>query len=234
MRYATRTALALAFFSSLATPTLAQDVTPLTAKELSFSVENMDTTADPRKDFYAYASGIWQMTAVRPDDKAAIGPFDYMGEQLKSRMLSALTKAAADAATAEKGSTTQLVGDFYAAYMDTTRMDAVGMAAAQPELDRIKSITTKEDLSRFVARYAILTGDLFLFGFGPSADRVDNKKLSLYAASGDDGIPYPVVFQSADGAKEREAYRTFMRDALVVAGYDKRACGEGCGSRPQH
>ena len=34
----------------------AQDVPPLTSHELAFSVENMDTTVDPRIDFAGYAA----------------------------------------------------------------------------------------------------------------------------------------------------------------------------------
>lgn len=35
-----------------------EDTVPrLTARQLVFSVENMDKTVDPRKDFHSYASG---------------------------------------------------------------------------------------------------------------------------------------------------------------------------------
>ena len=221
MRNTTHCLAALALFSSLIAPALAREVPPLTPKELTFSVENMDISVDPRKDFYAYASGLWQKTAVRPERMPRIGPFDYMGEQLNARMLSALTKAGADAPTAEKGSTTQLVGDFYAAYMDTARMDSVGMAAAQPELDRIKAIANTQDLSRFIGRYFILTGDVFLLGIVPSTDHKDNRKQALFAVSGSAGLDFPAVFEGADGSSQREGYRTFLRKSLIVAGYDE-------------
>ena len=47
-------------------------VPPLTASELVFSIDNMDMTVDPRKDFHRYAAGTWLKTAVRPERAAMV------------------------------------------------------------------------------------------------------------------------------------------------------------------
>jgi putative endopeptidase len=199
-------------------------VPPLTARELVFSVDNMDRTVDPRKDFHRYASGTWLKTAVRPERLPSISPFDYMGEHLNAQMKVALARVAAEAPKAQKGSTAQQVGDFFAAFMDQARIDSLGMAPIQPELDRIAAISNLAEFAGYVGRYEIITGDFILLAAGPGPDRVDNSKMVTAVAPGALALEYPVVYSSPDGTPVREAYRAGIRDSLIIAGFEpKRA-----------
>ncbi len=198
-----------------------EDAVPrLTARQLVFSVENMDKTVDPRKDFHSYASGTWLKTAVRPERLPSISPFDYMGEHLNAQMKVALARVAAEAPKAQKGSTTQQVGDFFAAFMDQARIDSLGMAPIQPELDRIAAISNLAEFGGYVGRYEIITGDFILLAAGPGPDRVDNSKMVTAVAPGTLALEFPVVYSSLDGTPVREAYRAGIRDSLVIAGFD--------------
>ncbi|MGD9786032.1 MAG: hypothetical protein AB7U49_15240 [Hyphomicrobiaceae bacterium] len=78
----------------------------------------MDRSADPRANFFRYASGGWIDRVERPADRASIGAFGFMGERLKAQMKAAVASAGATAGSAPKGSATQLVGDFYSSYMN--------------------------------------------------------------------------------------------------------------------
>ena len=70
-----------------------------------------------------------------------------------------------------RDATTQKIGDYYAACMDEKFLDARGLAPLQPELDRIKGLTNKFELSEEVARLHTLANamkdDLGLTGKGP-------------------------------------------------------------------
>lgn len=142
----------------------AQELPALTAKELAFSVENMDTGIDPRVDFYRYASGKWQDTYVRPERFPSAMSFQFAINQLNLQMAGAMSRAADEAKAAPKGSPTQLVGDYYAAYMDTDGINARGMAPLQPELDRIAALSSLKDLSAYMGRYQGITGTLLFLG----------------------------------------------------------------------
>ncbi len=195
-------------------------VPPLTARELVFSVDNMDTTVDPRKDFHRYASGTWLKTAVRPERLPSISPFDYMGEHLNAQMKVALAKVAADAPKAKTGSTEQLVGDFFAAFMDRDRIDSLGMAPIQPELERIAAISNLAEFASYAGRYEIITGDFLLLAAGPGQDRIDNSRMMTAVAPGSLALEFPVVYSSPDGTPVREAYRAGIRDSLIIAGFE--------------
>lgn len=143
-----------------------------------------------------------------------------MGEHLNAQMKVALARVAAEAPKAQKGSTTQQVGDFFAAFMDQARIDSLGMAPIQPELDRIAAISNLAEFGGYVGRYEIITGDFILLAAGPGPDRVDNSKIVTAVAPGTLALEFPVVYSSPDGTPVREAYRAGIRDSLVIAGFD--------------
>jgi putative endopeptidase len=213
--------VSLLAFASTVQFSAAQELPALTAKELAFSVENMDTSVDPRVDFYRYASGKWQDTYVRPERVPRAMAFQFAADQLNQQMAVAMSRAASEAATAPKGSPTQLVGDYYAARMDTDRINALGMAPLQPELDRVAAISSLKELSTYIGRFQSITGTLLFVGFGAGTDRVDNSKVVLYAAPGSLGMPFIDIYQAADGDPRREGYRFFIRDSLKLAGYSQ-------------
>ena len=80
-----------------------------------------------------------------------MGGFIGLFRQVNDQILTLLQNAAAHSATAPQGSVEQQVGDFFAAAMDTQRLDALGLAPLQPEFDRIDGMTTTADLASTVA-----------------------------------------------------------------------------------
>ena len=107
-----------------------------------------------------------------------------MGAHVNAQMKSSLERAAAEASTAAKGSPIQQVGDFYAAFMDQKHIDALGMTPLQPEIDRIAAISSLKDLSAYVGRFELITGEYLFLAFGPSTDRMDNSKVVLFSVPG--------------------------------------------------
>jgi predicted metalloendopeptidase len=81
--------------------------------QLAFSIENMDRSVDPRKDFYRYASGGWLQRVERPERLASIGVFNFMLEHEKLQLADLFAKAAAEAPKSPRGSPVQQVGDLY-------------------------------------------------------------------------------------------------------------------------
>jgi putative endopeptidase len=114
---------------------------------LGFSIENMDPTANPAQDFYRFAAGRWLDQAIIPETESQVGGFIGLYRQVNDQILTLLQNAAAHSATAPQGSVEQQVGDFFAAALDTQRLDALGLAPLQSEFDRIDGMTTLTDLA---------------------------------------------------------------------------------------
>lgn len=193
---------------------------PIGPDQLVFSPTNMDPKADPRVDFYRYANGRWADRVERPARLASINIFEFMGDHLKDQMKATLSKAAADAASAPKGSPVQQVGDFYTAYMDVARIDALGMEPLKPELAKIDAIATRRDLSAWLGHFTRVTADSALASVVPFTDLVDAKKVSLYFVSGAFMLGQGSLFDGPLDSPQLVAYRKFLESVLIIAGYE--------------
>ena len=61
-----------------------------------------------------------------------------------------LIVAASTQANRPTGSDAQKVGDFYLAYMDTNRVESLGLTPLKDELARIDAIATPRDVARYI------------------------------------------------------------------------------------
>ena len=105
--------------------------------------------------------------------------------------------------------------------MDIERRNAQGMVPLQNEFERISAISSLEDLTRYSAQ-ALRSAGLSLFaGFSPQADLTDSTRYAIYSGPGGAGLEDARdVYSSDDNAPRRAAYRKYVNDLLIVAGYD--------------
>lgn len=190
--------------------------------QLGFSVENMDLTADPTVDFYRYSSGGWMDRVDRPAKYPAYGIFYIMTERLTKQVAQVAAAAGEAAADAPKGSPTQLVGDFYNAFMDVEAIDAAGIEPIRPMLDEVAAAETLTDLTRIAAEQAASAGPGLLAMFGPSQDPADGTRFAMFALGQTFGIDrhFNEVLRMAPDSPPLLAYHDYIRDLLIAAGYD--------------
>jgi putative endopeptidase len=209
-----------------ATAASAQDV-PLPAlgpDDLMFSIDNMDLNANPAEDFERFAAGGWLDRVKRPPELASYSFVNIQKNRIKAQTFALLEQVVKDAPAAPEGSATQLVGNFYTAYMDKDRRDAQGMAPLKDELDRIAAMSSLDDLLRYAARFQTVSGQLLFFAIGPFPDLVDSKKYSVLAGPGSFGLETERdVYVSSEDAPRRKAYRAYVENLLKTAGYEADA-----------
>jgi putative endopeptidase len=135
---------------SSSTTNSAPPATPAVTKPVfgTFGVDltTRKTTVKPGDDFFAHTNGGWLDTVPIPDDKASYGVAEKLDDEARANVRTIIEEAAA--AKAPSGSVEQKIGDFYASFMDTARIEKAGIAALKPELDRIAAAKTPADLSR--------------------------------------------------------------------------------------
>ncbi len=182
-----------------------------------FSVEKMDRTADPRKDFRRYAAGRWMDAAKIPSDTVRISGIDVLVKRVDAQILSLLEDAARASATAAKGSPAQQVGDLFASGMDEKRLTDLGLAPLGPELDRIAAISDRKGLAEALAHLAAVTNDAVLLAPTVSTDTADRQRYAVYLV--DPGLPMGLDnYLGADAQKIRDAYLKRIAGHLVLAG----------------
>lgn len=209
----------------LAHASQAQDtgLPPLTPDDLQFSASNMDTSVDPGEDFYRYASGKWLDRVERPEDKARWDIFTIIGERLIKQLAIVAETAGETSADAPKGSNTQLVGDFYKAYMNVEAMEAAGIEPVRAELDRIDEIHSLEDLTRFMAEQASTSGPALFAIFAPSADPQDSKHFAIFSAGPSFAVEdhHLELLRNKEGDPRIPAYRTYVTEIMKIEGYSE-------------
>jgi predicted metalloendopeptidase len=94
-----------------------------------------DRQVRPQDDLFAFANGRWLRTIQIPPDRSRYGTFQMVADQAKQHLRSIVENSAARGGAA--GSPDQQIGDFYASFMDTARLDALGTAPLKAPLERI-------------------------------------------------------------------------------------------------
>lgn len=185
---------------------------------LSFSVDLMDRTADPRTDFRKFAYGTWEAKTEIPADKSRWGGFDMLGQNNWVRIRGLLEDAAAK--PGPEGSHRRKVGDFFATGMDTAAINAAGIKPIQGELDRIAAIKSVDDLIRHVADAHLHIGAP-LFGGSIYADQKDNTVIRFYLSQGGMSLPTRDYYFDEKHAKARAGFLTHVATMLKLAGADE-------------
>jgi putative endopeptidase len=104
-----------------------------------FDLSNLDTSVKACVDFDQYANGGWKKENPIPPAYPSWGSFNILAEHNRDVLHEILNETARNT-SAPSGSNEQKVGDFYAACMDTDKIDSEGIRPLQPEFNRIAEI----------------------------------------------------------------------------------------------
>ena len=176
---------------------------------------SMDTSVEPGDDFFRYVNGTWYDEFEMPADRTRYGSFTLLREKSEQRVkfiIDDLAAAKPDPATLEGK-----VAAYYNAYVDTDAIEAAGLALAQPYLDRIQAMETKEDLVRLFAA----TGYTAPVGGWVDVDSKDTENYIFYVTQAGLGLPDRDTYLTDEGknVETREGYLTYLTFLLEQAGY---------------
>ncbi|GIL40863.1 M13 family metallopeptidase [Roseiterribacter gracilis] len=104
----------------------------------------IDRTVKPGDDFFGYANGSWFKSAQIPPDRNSLGVFANLNEASQERTVELIKGMRADAPA---GSNERKIADYYGSFMDEASIEAAGLKALQPRLQRIAAITDRKSLS---------------------------------------------------------------------------------------
>ncbi len=171
-----------------------------------FPLTNIDSSANPAKDFYQYAVGNWIKNNPIPKEYSEWGTFSVLAEK-NYKILHKILEDAAKNRDAKKGSIQQKIGDFYFSGMDTLKIETDGIKPIEAELKRINAIKTQKDLLDEIVYQHIHLGAP-LFDFSSGVDAKNSKMEIAQLAQGGLGLPDKDYYLNNDNySKEvREKY----------------------------
>ena len=108
-----------------------------------------DRSIRPQDDLFRFADGNWLRTTEIPSDRPTFGTFEML-EVRAEEHVHELAESAAGKQFFAPGSDEQKMGDLYASFMDTARLEELGIGALKSELARIDALKSRDDVVRYI------------------------------------------------------------------------------------
>lgn len=112
----------------------------------------LDTSVDPREDFFRFSNGNWLKNTEIPKDKARYGAFVMLGDKARDDVKTIIQQAGESSAASTKGTEAQQIGDFYASYMDTDTVNELQTTPIKSIIESINEISNYTELSAYFAK----------------------------------------------------------------------------------
>ncbi|MEL8055158.1 MAG: M13 family metallopeptidase [Pseudomonadota bacterium] len=117
--------------------------------EFGIDLGAMDTRFEAGNDFFCFVNGAWYANFDMPDDKTRYGSFTLLRDKSEARVRTIIEELAAE--QPDPSTLEGKVAAHYNAFLDTDTIEAAGLTPAQPYLDRIQAMTSREDLADIFA-----------------------------------------------------------------------------------
>jgi predicted metalloendopeptidase len=185
---------------------------------LGVETKHLDTSVRPQDDFFRYVNGTWLKTATIPADRPRYGSFIELAEKSEAALRAILEEAAA-AKDSKPGSELRKAGDFYSSFMDTARIEALGVEPVRADLQRIAALTDRQKLPELFAelqRMGVQTPfNLFVMQDAKKAERY-----IAYVNQSGLGLPDRDYYfkQEPRFVEMREAYLRYVETLMRLAG----------------
>ncbi len=183
--------------------------------------KDMDTTVSPTVDFFKYADGTWLKNTEIPAAYPAWGSFYILNDENLNKIKNILAGLEKQSGF-KKGTSEQLVGDFYYTGMDTAKIEEEGYKPIEKDLEAVSAINNLKEFYKELVKVQLgFSNPLFSFGSGADAK---NSKMNI-AQLWQSGLGMPdrdYYLKDDENTKAtRDSYLQLMKKSFVLTGYDE-------------
>jgi putative endopeptidase len=220
--------LALPGQSAMSNPAGAAEESKSTPKLEHFDPNLTDKELSPCDDFYKYSCKKWLTANPIPADQVywtTGSGLELWNENLLRETLEASSKN-----DSKRSAVQQKIGDYWAACMDESGIEAAGLKPLRPELDRVAGIKSKKEITLEIAHLHHLfpgtweqgdnqTNSPF-FGFTGQQDYDDASKVVAQIDQGGLSLPSRDYYIKTDekSVETLKKYRAHVQKMFVMAG----------------
>jgi predicted metalloendopeptidase len=170
-----------------------------------------------QNDLFGFTNGQWVHITEIPADRSRYGAFDALADKSEQNLRAIVEESAAHPGAA--GSPDQRIGDFYTSFMDTKRLEALGITPLKPSLARIDALASPADVLRYFAENA-QTGTPSPIALSIDQDAKDANAYIPGVSQAGLTMPNRDYYLKSDPqfAKMRDQFRTYASRALGLTG----------------
>lgn len=183
---------------------------------------NMDTTINPKNDFYNYVNGSWLKETEIPDDRSIWGGFSVLRKSTDKAVLDIVARAKDLEKYTDETDQAKAISIFDGE-LDTVLRNELGLEPLTPALEDINKISSLEDMQTVLARNHAV--DAPFMGVGGMADLNNSSVNAAYFFTGGLGLPNREFYTDQDekSVEIREEYKKHVSRMLQYLGDDAQA-----------
>ncbi len=182
----------------------------------------MDPDIRPQDDLFGHVNGRWLDTEEIPSDRSSWGPFVQLADEAETQVR-AIIEELADAEDVSGAAATmsepQKIAALYASYLDTDKINRLGLAPIRPLVKAAAALRDTGDLAAFVGELERIGGS-GLFGSYVDTDNKDSDRYLVYLTQGGLGLPDESYYREDKFAEIREKYVAYLATLLRLADFD--------------
>ncbi|MDR0363908.1 MAG: M13 family metallopeptidase [Bacteroidales bacterium] len=181
---------------------------------------NIDSKADPVRDFYQYACGGWMATNPIPEEYSRYGSFDKLGEDNEKQVHELIEGLAKQ--ENERGSVAKKIGDLFKIGMDTATIESQGIKPLTKQLEDVINVFNKDKLIGAIS-FLHRQGVAQFFGVYVGADEMNSDMNILNVYQSGLGMPDRDYYLSEDEdmVNIKAAYKDHLNKMFQLAGYSE-------------
>src|ERR1044072_3040671 len=107
----------------------------------------MDPDIRPQDDLFGHVNGRWLTTVEIPSDRSSWGPFVQLADTAEEQVHKIIEDLTADSDGAADAEDARKIGDLYASFMDTERIDKLGTRPLRPLVTAVAGLRDVRDLA---------------------------------------------------------------------------------------
>ena len=190
---------------------------PAPALALGVDTTGFDRSVRPQDDFFRFVNGGWINRTQIPADRTSTGTFLMLRDQSQAALRAIIDSVAA--ARNAPGTTGQKVGDLYRSFMDTARIEQLGVTPVRADLDRIAAVTSREQLPELFASLRRM-GVAAPVAFSVGQDQGNSSRYAITVSQTGLGMPDRDYYLTDNERNTtiRNAYVQYLETLLRLSG----------------
>ena len=188
------------------------------SKPQTLDLANLDTSVNPKTDFYQYACGGWMKAHPLTGEYSRYGSFDKLAEDNQEQLRTLIEGLAAN--TANESGDALKIGTLFNVAMDSTKLNADGYSPIKEDLAAIAGMKDKKDAFDMLVQMHLTTSSPF-FAFYVSSDPGNSTAnlFQLYQAG--TGLPDRDYYLKEEHKPILDAYKAHVQRMFQLCGFSE-------------